>query len=481
MNATKNAAVPDYQRQFSARSIKNYIASALVPFFSNGFSSMLFSTYLTFVYTEYLGVSAAAISAAVSVGVVIDAITDFLMGALTDRCITRWGKAKHWFFISALPMCLCIALMFMVPESGTSTLKVAWVFIVYNIFCLCNTTVRVPANALPSLVSDNPKVRGNMAWAFNITATLAVSALGWIVTPMLKIFGDNLRAYQIVAAVCAALSLITMLIAGILLTEQRGKDEWAEIRAQYQAQKGNKKESFLTQMKNLLKNKYWVHYLVINLANGAGINFVFGVMAYWMQFVVGDQSYAGVLMTVLNIPTLFGCMLYAIIAQKVSSKQLGLWGCMVQAVFCLLMWIIGAGNMTVFLILMAVKCFIGGIISPVPMSIVPDIVDYGEWKTGARQDGLCNSGVMLASKIMAAIATAVVGVILSASGYVGGGQATASAVSAINFLFLGIPCITMFLAAILWAFFKLDTKQAEACRAEVKARREAYENSKKNG
>ena len=88
---------------------------------------------------------------------------------------------------------------------------------------------------------------------------------------------------------------------------------------------------------------------------------------------------------------------------------------------------------------------------------------------------------MLASKIMAAIATAVVGVILSASGYVGGGQATASAVSAINFLFLGIPCITMFLAAILWAFFKLDTKQAEACRAEVKARREAYENSKKNG
>ena len=155
MKATQ-ATIPDYQRQFSARSIKNYIACALVPFFTNGLSSMLFSTYLTFVYTEYLGVSAALISGVVSVGVVIDAVTDFLMGALTDRCISRWGKAKHWFFISALPMAICMVLMFMVPEAGTQTLKAAWVFVVYNLFCIVNTTVRVPSNALPSLVSSSP-------------------------------------------------------------------------------------------------------------------------------------------------------------------------------------------------------------------------------------------------------------------------------------------------------------------------------------
>ena len=481
MNTGKNATLPDYQRQFSARSIKNYIASALVPFFSNGFSSMLFSTYLTFVYTEYLGVASAAISLVVSIGVVIDAITDFLMGALTDRCITRWGKAKHWFFICALPMAICIVLMFMVPESGTSTLKLAWVFIVYNAFCLCNTAVRIPANALPSLVSDNPKVRGNMAWAFNITATIAVSAMGWIVTPMLNLFGENLHAYRIIAAVCAGASLITMLIAGILLTEQRGKDEWAEIRAQYRAQMGDRQETFLQQIKNLLKNRYWVHFLCINLANGAGINFVFGVMAYWMQFVVGDQSYTAIFMTVMNVPTLFGCFLFALVAQKFTSKQMGMWGCIISAAFSLVMWIIGAGNMTLFLILMGVKTFIGGVTSPIAMSIVPDIVDYGEWKTGSRQDGLCNSGVMLASKIMSAIATAVVGVILSLAGYEGGGVASETAVSAINTLFLGIPCISMVIAAILWTTFKLDSKEADKCRAEVAARRAEYEKTLKNG
>ena len=479
MNTKNSAAIPDYQRQFSARNIKNYIAAALTPFCTNGLSSMLFSTYLTFVYTEYLGVSAALISLVVSIGVVIDAITDFLMGALTDRVITRWGKVKHWFLLMAVPMGISMALMFVVPESGTQTMKVAWVFVVYNIFCLLNTTVRVPSNAMPSLVSDNPKVRGNMAWAFNMTASIAVSSLGWIVTPLLQVFGQNLQAYRIVAVVCGAASAVTMLIAGILLTEQRGKDEWAEIRAQYRAHsKSGKDESIWMQFANLFRNKYWVHYLFIGLFQGCGITFMFGVLAYWLQFVAGNQGLVGMFMTLMNIPTMIGCLLYVFIAQKVSSKSMGMSGALIQACIMLVMWIMGARNMTVFLALLAAKSFIGGITSPVSMVIIPDIVDYGEWKTGSRQDGLCNSGVMVSSKIMSAIGTALTGIVLTASGYVGGSTPSPSAITAINFLFLGVPCITLFITFILWTFFKLDAKTAEQYRAEVKARNAAKEQAK---
>lgn len=481
MSERVSTSIPDYQRQFSARSIKNYIAGALTPFATNGLSSIMFSTYLTFVYTEYLGVSAALISLVVSVGVVIDAVTDFLMGALTDRCITRWGKAKHWFLISALPMAICMALMFMVPEAGTQTLKVAWVFVVYNVFCILNTTVRMPSNALPSLISDNTKVRGNMAWAVNMTTPIAVSALGWIVTPMLKIFGENLQAYRMIALVCGIISAVTLLIAGVLLTEQRGKDEWAEIRAQYRAHsKNGKDESIWMQFANLFRNKYWVHYLVIGLAQGCCVTFMVGVLAYWLQFVAGNQGLIGVMMTILNIPTMVGCLFYVLVAQKVSTKNLGMWGAFVQGILALAMWIVGAKNMTVFLFLLGAKCFIGGIVSPVSMVIVPDIVDYGEWKTGSRQDGLCNSGVMVANKIMSAIGTALTGIILTASGYVGGGTPSASAVSAINFLFLGVPCIMLFVVFILWAFFKLDAQTAEKCRAEVKAHNAAGEQAQED-
>lgn len=474
MGKTNASGIPDYQQQFSSRSIRNYVASAMSPFVTNGLSSMLFSTYLTFVYTEYLGVAAAAIAGVVSVGVIIDTVTDFLMGMVTDRVITKWGKARHWFFISALPMTICMALMFMVPEAGTQTMKLAWAFIFYNLFCIFNTTVRMPANAFPVLVSDNPKVRANMAWAFNMTASIAVSSLAWIVSPLLGAFGQNLQAYRIASAVCAAVVLVLMLVLGLLLQEQRGKEEWKELNDQYRAEHNLEKNvSIGTQLKYLFSNKYWVHFFIISLFNGAGITFMFGVIAYWVQFVAGNPMVIAGLMTALNIPTMIGCFLYAPISQKVSAKTVAVWFNLLAAFATLAAWIVGANNISLFIILIGVKSFLSGVASPVSMVVASDIVDYGEWKNGLRQDGLCNSGVMLSSKIMSAIGTALTGIILSAAGYVGGTAPSAGAVSAINFLFIGLPTIALFITVILWFTFKLDAKTADQCRAEIKARHNA--------
>lgn len=91
--AKNHSTLPDYQREFSARSVKNYIAGILGNAATSGFSAMLFSSWLTFVFVEYLGVGAAAIAAVVSVGVIVDGVSDFLMGIVLDRVISRWGKA----------------------------------------------------------------------------------------------------------------------------------------------------------------------------------------------------------------------------------------------------------------------------------------------------------------------------------------------------------------------------------------------------
>lgn len=471
MNA--NAALPDYRQQFSRRTIKNYFAAFLSPFGYNGFSTMLFSTYISFVYTEYLGVNAAAIASVVSIGVIVDGVTDFLMGMVMDRVITKWGKVKHWFFISALPVAVSMYLIWAVPASATHTFKLVWAFISYNLFCTLLTTVRMPAQTLPALVTDSDKVRTNLAWISALGIGISSAAIGWIVAPMLGAMGENIHTFRVISVICAVGTVIVLVVSGFLTKEQRDGEEWKTIKAVYAESNGGRKESIGQQFANLVKNKYYFRYLLINILQGAGTYFIFGVMAYWVQFVAKDMSKIGIITTAMNIPNLVGAVLYIVAAKKLTSKQICLYSIIVQAVCAVIMWIAGAKMFTLLVVLMFVKSFFGGITTPTCLVIIPQIADYGEWKTGSRQEGLTASGFAVLEKIVIALATAITGFVLSANGYEGSGVASAQAVSAINFLFLGLPAIFLILGAFSWLLYDLDESKMEQYRAEVEARKAA--------
>lgn len=464
--------IPDYQREFSKQNIKNYIAGIASSFGTSGFSAMLFSGWLTFVYTEYLGVNAAAIAAVVSVSIIVDGVSDFIMGIVMDRVTSKWGKAKHWFFVSAVPIGATMILMWMIPESTPSAGKALWAFVMYNIFCTFLTTVRMSAQAFPALISDSTKVQSNMSYVMNICAAFSSAALGWIITPVTSIMGENLTSYRVIALICGIVTMICLFICGVLLTEQRDGEAWKREKELYRkTHQKEKNESIWEQLKNLLKNKYWVLYLFINLLNGCSVFFGFGVMAYWLNFVLDDMTKTGIMMTILNIPCLIGTFLFMPISRKVEIKAIAIVCTFGSAVLSLVMWIAGAQYFSIFIVAMGIKSFIGGVQAPVAMVVIPRIIDYGEWKTGSRQEGLCNAGTSVSGKIMSALATTIVGVILAATGYTGGGTITASAINAINILYLGIPTIAIAVAGVLWLFFTLDQKTTEKYRAEVAERR----------
>ncbi len=471
--AANAAGVPDYQQEFSKRTIKNYIASFLAPIGFQGLSAMLFSTYLVYVYTEYLGVGAAAISTVVSVGVIVDAITDFLMGMITDRVITKWGKAKHWFLIMAFPIGISMALMWMVPATAGSTMKLVYAFIVYNVFCTLLTATRVPGAAIPALVTDSTKIRGNMGWMSQIAMAVGASAVGWIVTPMLDAQGESLATYRLISIVCAAIATACLFVTGILLTEQRDKAEWMEVRKDYAKMHNDKHESMGAQIVNLFKNRYYIQYLIINAVQGMGIFFVFGVLAYWLKFVEGDMSKMAIVFTALNIPNILGTLGFAIPNRFLKPKQIMLLTVGGQMIFGYLMWIFGAKYFTLMIIALCIKTVFGGMSTPMGGIWIPMVIDYGEWKTGSRQEGLCNAGGTVISKIVTAIATASVGFILAANGYSGGGSITQQGINAINFLFFGVPAISVTIGFVLWLFWDLTPEKMDKYRAEVKERKEA--------
>ena len=140
--------------------------------------------------------------------------------------------------------------------------------------------------------------------------------------------------------------------------------------------------------------------------------FGMGVMAYWMNLVLKDMSKLGIMMTLANIPTLIGTLCFMPISRKIDVRKIAILTSVLTAVSGAVMWVAGAGAFTLFLCAYAVKSFLGGLQSPVAFVIIPRVIDYGEWKTGSRQEGLCNSGIGVTGKVLQSIAAALVGIIL---------------------------------------------------------------------
>lgn len=472
MPSKPKSALPDYQQEFSLRSIKNYIAVFLVPFGTQGLSALLFSTYLSKTYTDYLGVNAAIMGLIISIGIIVDGVTDFLMGIVVDRVRTKWGKARHWFFVSFIPTGISMILMFMVPETASQTMKIVFIFVMYNLFCTFLTTVRLPAASLVALASDNVKIRNNMSWAYEVAAAVSSSALGWIATPLFKNMGENLQSLRLLTVICAVITMVSLLLIGLLSSEQRSGDDWKAYDEEYKKlHKQEKKETLGQQLANLFRNKWWVIWQVFQVFNQCGIFFIFGVLAYWLDIVLGDPTQVGSLMAALNLPVVVGSILYVLVSRFLSSRRLLMLTTFVGFICSLVMWIAGAQAWGILLVALAVKSFMGGLGSPATRAIIPQIIDYGEWKTGSRQEGLANAGTTVMSKIVSAAGTACVGFVLAAAGYAGAGTATAQAASGLNFLFLGVPCITIGIAFVVMLFFRLDDKDCDRYRAEIAERK----------
>ena len=466
----RSKIVEELQKPWSGRTIRNYIAGMLSSLGQQGLTTALFSTFFTLVYSVYLGVSPDKIALVLSVGIIIDGISDLVMGFVADRFRTKWGKAKHWFIWMGIPAGLCTALMWMAPENGTEMQKLIYAFIIYNVFCTVITTIRIPAAGLGSLISSNSKVRGNLGFFVGGATTIATSLSGWLLNPMKARYGDTLQAYRSLAILCGILAAICLVATGLLLTEERTKEDFEQIDREYEAKHG-KKGNMFTDFGNLLKNKYWIFNTLISFCSSFSMGFAFGSMAYFMQFVMGDMSKMGLLLTVMSIPNYIGCLAGLPLANLLDARKTMVISYILQTLACVLMWVAGAANFTLVLVGMGIKAFCSGATMPATTVIGANIVDYGEWKTGVRQDTLTRSWSSVFQKIASAIVASVLGFAIAGAGYTGGTEITQEAKNIIEFFFLGFSTFMCAISAFLYLLMDLSEEKMKVYRAEIAERK----------
>lgn len=407
------------------------------------------SAYLLVYYTNYAHVNAAIVGTIMFVSKIFDAISDVAMGYVEERFAKPGAKARPWLKRMALPYAISAIILFTVPDFTSTVAQGIYVFITYNLFCTIYTMIVIPYNSLQALITqdkDDRKTTGVLRSIFSTIASTIVNSftmifIGWA--------GNTKLSWTIVIGVYAVIALIVYSLCYVNTTERVNAEE-------DQHGQDDKKLGFVESLFNVMKNKYWRILTVNGIFSSAVISLNMGSMFFYLAYVCGKPQSVAIVGMLLSMPMLVLIPLSAPIVAKCGMKNSLVAGVLIMTVGRIIVGVSGESS----LMMIYVGTFIFALGCSTQWCSYPLLcytVEYGQWKTGVRQEGMIMSANSFGSKCGTALGTALCGWVLAWAGYNGAAEVqTASALTGIKIVYVYLSVILNILSAVILSFYKLE-------------------------
>lgn len=410
----------------------------------------LTATLLTLFYTDYMGISPAVIGTIMLVSRIFDGGSDVIMGVITERTKSRYGKARPWILWTAVPYALSAVLLFLIPREASEMFKAVYIFVTYNLVTtVVYTALNLPYGALAAMMTRNQQER-----AIINVLRMAISPLGRILVtsltlPLVGVFGNDQRAWIITTGLFSGIALVLLLLCF------RNTRERVNIPAANKMKVPIKKSIWA-----LFMNKHWLMCLGLWGVLAVYSTVIGIVLAYYCKYILGNQNYTGVIYTVEQGMMIVTITLLPLVLQKFTKRNLALAGAVLLIGGQLLVFI-NPSSYPLLVAAAAVKGIGEGPLYGVVFSLLADSVEYGQWKTHIRQEGMVFSAASVGSKLGAGLSSAAVGGILAAAGYISSETAIiqpASAIRAISNVYMYAPVLIWGVGILILCFYRLDKK-----------------------
>lgn len=405
------------------------------------------SAFLLFYYTDYVHVSAAVVGTIMLISRIFDGVTDLIMGVIVDRTKSKYGKCRPWILRMAIPFAVAGVLLFTVPEGLTDTAKIIYIFITYNLVSsVIYTAINVPYATLNSLITQNQYERSVLSIFRMLLATVGTLIITNLTLPLVQFFGENSSAWTKTFAVFGVLSVIVFLIT-FTGTKER------VLPAQNTNQE---KIPFVKGIGLLFRNKYWIMITLTLVLIFINYSLNGGAAVYYAKVILHNENLVGPMNMVSSIVQIVVMFFTAFIIKRIGKRNMLIIGAIIYGIGFGMFAFVGTGYAGI-MIASAVKGIGNAGISSCMFAIVSDTIEYGEWKTGYRTEGLVNSASSFGFKVGNGLGSAMLGWILGLGGYLEEAAVqSAGAVLSIEMLFIYIPVAAVVLQVIIMAFYKLD-------------------------
>ena len=403
---------------------------------------------IAFYCTDIVGLSAAVVGTLFLVSKIVDAFTDLGFGFLLDKTHTKWGKARPYEVFIIFEWIFTV-LMFNIPNVST-TVQYIWLFIMYT---MVNAVCATALGGIDSVYMARAfTTEGNRIKAMSINGFIVMfcSIVFNIVFPSWLAGKGTTQAGWTTLVISLAVVMSVIGILRFVFCKEIVEDEADE--------NGKAATNDLTLKESLglvAKNKYL--FIVVGLMF---LTFIVNNMqtatTYYFKYIYGDLAAQGTaaITSMVVVPAL---VVFPALSKKFGTTKI-LQACCLIGTIGLVIRTIGGPNMPT-IILGGLLFGIGTL--PISMMIntyLIDCMDYGEWKTGVRIEGLVASIANFASKVGQGVAVGLVGVVMGIAGYDGmAAVQSATANNAIVFLYNLLPIVIFVLMFILSLMYKVDS------------------------
>jgi glycoside/pentoside/hexuronide:cation symporter, GPH family len=431
-------------------------------FGANTFIGMMYGTYLPYFWSDIMMVPLAAIPTIIFISRIFDGGTDIFMGFLVDGTKSKYGKARPWLLWMALPGLISMSALFYTPRLGATGL-IIYAFITYNcVAILLSTAIAIPLQALLSMITNDPKKQVTMNM-LGMSVTTAFTVLGfYFMQDAIKAMNGGPQGYW------RFFTLMALFAMGMTVLTFWGTRERV---APSEARKSEKVP--IVEVLKLLKANKWFIVVTVFAAFTMLYPAFMAVNPYYMKWVMKNDHLMGPYMSILYLALLITLLVAAPIVPRIGKINAAFIGMFMQLVGNLLP-LADTSSISLLMVSAAFRGAGPALLLGIMLSFMCDVVDYGEWKTGKRLEGIIFAGSSMGGKIGLGLGGAIVTAMLASGGYVGGDTASQSpsALHAITLAFTWWYSLGSIACTIMLFFLRRLDRQMPQIRVDLEARRQ---------
>ncbi|ESQ76321.1 MFS transporter [Asticcacaulis sp. AC402] len=418
------------------------------------------STFLLYFYTDSVGLDPATAGTMLLVVKLIDACVDPIMGAVADRTRSKWGRFRPWLLWGSLPLAIFGVITFVTPDLSLNG-KLVYAALTFGTMGALYSVANIPYGALSGVLTNDPQIRTQINSFRFVGGFLGTTFVNYFTLKFVGWF-DKLGTIDGWPATMALYGLLACFLFAILALVTR---ERVQPGSEAQA-------SPLKDIGDLMQNRPWVILFALALVIMVTISTRAGASIYYIKyFAGGDDSDAGMFLTVYGVALAVGSLITPVLTRFVDKKRLLIILMTLVGLLSCAFYLIPRDNMALMYVLQAAIGLCLGPKSPLTFSMYADAADYNEHRTGRRATAMTFAAATFSQKTGGALASAVIGWVLTSMGYVAKQAQTGASQEGIVLLMSIVPGIVAFLSVLILLLYNLDDSRLKTIQADLDARR----------
>ncbi len=381
----ENPAViePKKKGLFKNRTPEQATISSIVSFCGSTFFSRsigeLIASYFTLFLTDFMLIPTVQITVLMLVTRIIDAFTDPIAGAIVDITKSRWGKSRPYVLFGSFPLAIFTVLLFSVPNISIMG-RLVYTYVIYIGYGLAQTIFSVPLATLSMSISADPKERKNIYTISGFMGTLGTAIPGAVPIIFQYIATSHAAqetAYFLIAMVIGVGTLVFGILSFVTMKEKVVGIQTVK----------KEKVKLGKNIKALFKNRPLICVFLSSVAISLR-SMGYGAMIYFFKETMANYALATFTGIGSSIPSYIFMALVPFLAKRISPRNLCIMGYAYNALMYLLFFFAGYSSVFWVAFFFIVSGVPNGMIGTCTTIIVADSVDYMEWRTGVRSEGL---------------------------------------------------------------------------------------------